>query len=422
MANSMHSETWFLCPHCDLTCKLPRLQPGTKACCPRCHTTLKQAWSDPHLRPQLYALSALVMLVLANLFPFIGMNVSGLSNQITLWQIPSAMFTDNYRSLATFFLVFVEGIPALALLIILVLVTQRRQPSQAMRPLAKLFFLMREWGMAEIFMVGILVSFVKLMAYGTINLGLSFWPWCLFCILQLKAFQATDRRDIWRWIDQEPELSCVPQAGISGLRQNLRSCSCCAAIVSADKPTCPRCYTVGYARKRQSLQWTLALLLTSLILYLPANMMPIMVTEVLGSPTNSTIMAGVVLLWSEGSYPIALVIFIASVMVPSLKMVAIVWLTWNASGRGKRDNQRMHLLYEVVEFVGRWSMIDVFVIAILAALVRIGGLMNVYPAEGAILFALVVILTMLSSKAFDPRLLWDRENHHFSKETKLESE
>lgn len=158
-----------------------------------------------------------------------------------------------------------------------------------------------------------------------------------------------------------------------------------------------------------ALQWTLALLVTSIMLYLPANILPIMVTDLLGSKVPSTILAGVILLWSEGSYPVAAVIFLASIMVPTLKMIAIAWLCWDAKGHGKRDSERMHLIYEVVEFVGRWSMIDVFVIAVLSALVRMGGLMSIYPAMGALMFALVVIMTMFSAMTFDPRLSWDRQ-------------
>ncbi|MOA11933.1 Paraquat-inducible protein A [compost metagenome] len=202
------------------------------------------------------------------------------------------------------------------------------------------------------------------------------------------------------------------------MRQGVRSCRCCTAILPADLTHCPRCHTNGYVRRRNSLQWTLALLATSVMLYIPANLMPIMVTEALGNKMNSTIMAGVILLWGEGSYPVAMVIFIASIMVPSLKMLAIGWLCWDANGKGKNraDSERMHLIYEVVEFVGRWSMIDVFVIAVLSALVHIGLLMSVYPATGALLFALVVILTMFAAMAFDPRLTWDRLNETIKKE------
>ena len=137
----------------------------------------------------------------------------------------------------------------------------------------------------------------------------------------------------------------------------------------------------------------------------------------------STILAGVILLWSEGSYPVAAVIFLASIMVPTLKMIAIAWLCWDAKGHGKRDSERMHLIYEVVEFVGRWSMIDVFVIAVLSALVRMGGLMSIYPAMGALMFALVVIMTMFSAMTFDPRLSWDRqpESEHMRSPDSMES-
>ncbi|MBB1241735.1 paraquat-inducible membrane protein A, partial [Klebsiella pneumoniae] len=115
----------------------------------------------------------------------------------------------------------------------------------------------------------------------------------------------------------------------------VRSCACCTAILPADQVRCPRCHTKGYVRRRHSLQWTLALLVTSVMLYIPANLMPIMVTEALGNKMNSTIMAGVILLWGDGSYPGAMVIFIASIMVPSLKMLAIGWLCWDANGRKK---------------------------------------------------------------------------------------
>ena len=208
--------------------------------------------------------------------------------------------------------------------------------------------------------------------------------------------------------------------GVSGLAQGLRSCHCCTAILPADKTVCPRCGVQAQARRKHSLQWTLALLLTSVLLYIPANLMPIMVTETLGSAYPSNIMAGVIVLWADGSYPVALVIFIASIMVPTLKMLAIGWLCWDASGRGRRDSHKMHKIYEVVEFVGRWSMIDVFVIAVLSALVRMGQLMNVYPAWGAVLFAMVVIITMIAAMTFDPRLLWDRARENTMKESRLD--
>lgn len=402
------SRSHILCPQCDLLVAIPELQDGQKAACPRCGTTLITKWHLPRLRPTAYAVAALFMLLLANLFPFINMKVAGVSSQVTLLEIPGVMFSEDYASLATLFMIFVQAIPTFCLLTILLLVNRVTLPLSVQRYMARVLFQLRSWGMAEIFLAGILVSFVKLMAYGDIGVGSSFVPWCLFCVLQLLAFQYVDRRWLWDDIEPMPIVEQPLKVGVAGIHQGLRSCRCCTAIVPEHQLVCSRCETKGHIRHRHSLQWTLALLITSIMLYLPANILPIMVTEVLGTKYPSTIIAGVILLWSEGSYPVALVIFIASIMVPTLKMLAIAWLCWDAKGHGRRDSERMHLIYEVVEFVGRWSMIDVFVIAVLSALVRMGALMSIYPELGAVMFSLVVILTMFAAMTFDPRLSWDR--------------
>lgn len=300
-------------------------------------------------------------------------------------------------------------VPAFCLITILLLVNRAELPVRLKEQLARVLFQLKNLGNGGDFPRGCAGQFRETdglrQHWGRQQLS----PWCLFCVLQLRAFQCVDRRWLWDDIAPMPELRQPLKPGVTGIRQGLRSCSCCTAILPADESVCPRCSTKGYVRRRNSLQWTLALLVTSIMLYLPANILPIMVTDLLGSKMPSTILAGVILLWSEGSYPVAAVIFLASIMVPTLKMIAIAWLCWDAKGHGKRDSERMHLIYEVVEFVGRWSMIDVFVIAVLSALVRMGGLMSIYPAMGALMFALVVIMTMFSAMTFDPRLSWDRQ-------------
>lgn len=412
-----HHQSHILCPQCDLLVALPQLEEGHKASCPRCGTALVTRWSVPRQRPTAYALVALFMLVISNLFPFVYMNVAGLKNEIHLLQIPNVLFSEDYASLGSFFIVFVQAVPAFCLVSILLLVNDFPLPLAVKRFLARILFQLRHWGMAEIFLAGVLVSFVKLMAYGEIGIGSSFIPWCLFCLLQLRAFECVDKRWLWQTITPLPALTQTPKVGVTGLKQGLRACSCCTAIVPADVLNCPRCGVRGYVRRRNSLQWTLALLLTSIMLYFPANMLPIMVTDMLGSKFSSTILAGVILLWSDGSYPVAMVIFIASIMVPTLKMIAIAWLCIDARMPHKKDSERMHLIYDIVEFVGRWSMIDVFVIAVLSALVRMGGLMNIYPDIGALMFCFVVILTMFSAMAFDPRLSWDNKDNDVTEES-----
>jgi paraquat-inducible protein A len=398
----------ILCPQCDLLVAIPEIAVGQKAKCPRCHTTLTSRWKEPRRRPIAYAVSALFMLLLSNLFPFVNMKVAGLGSEVTLIQIPQVLVSDDYASMASLFMILVQLMPALGMIFIIILCQGTSIPSHWQISIARNYFRLKAWCMVEIFLAGVLVSFVKLMAYGDVGVGTSFYPFVLFCILQLRAFQCTDRYWIWQQVAPAPKLEMPLRVGESGLSQGLRSCHCCMAILPVEQKKCGRCDTSGHARRKNSLQWTMALLITSIFLYIPANLLPIMITQVLGTPMPSTIMAGVVLLWSEGSYPVAMVILIASIMVPTLKMIAIGWLCWDANSNKEIDRERLHVIYEVVEFVGRWSMIDVFVIAVLSALVRMGQLMSIYPDIGALLFASVVILTMFAAMTFDPRLIWDR--------------
>ncbi|WP_114196040.1 membrane integrity-associated transporter subunit PqiA [Edaphovirga cremea] len=415
---SQPHDNHMLCPQCDLLVALPDVAVGKKAVCPRCKTTLYSRWAEPFMQPTGYAISALFMLLLANLFPFVNMRVAGIGSEITLIQIPGVLVSDDYASMATLFMIFVQLVPTFCMITIILLCQKVRLPFRIKTGIARVLFTLKSWCMVEIFLAGVLVSFVKLMAYGDIGIGNSFIPYCLFCVLQVRAFQCFDRRWLWQQIAPMPKpLARQPlRVGESGLTQGLRSCTCCTAILPMDTYVCPRCHTKGHARRKNSLQWTMALLVTSIMLYIPANLLPIMITQALGNQITSTIMSGVALLWGEGSYPVAMVIFIASIMVPTLKMIAIGWLCWDATGKGNGDSEKMHIIYELVEFVGRWSMIDVFVIAVLSSLVRMGQLMSIYPDIGALLFAGVVILTMIAAVTFDPRLTWDRVNVSTQKE------
>ena len=387
---------------------VPELEQGTKATCPRCHTTLVSKWRYPYKQPAAYAFSALVMLFIACLFPFVKMGAAGIENEISLFQIIEIISTTRYSSLALFFLLFSLIIPAFCMATIILLGLQVHLPKKVKVCITRILFQMKTWCMAEIFLAGVLVSFVKLIAYGDIGIGLAFLPYCAFCMLQVRAFQCLDRHWLWNRIEAAPQLTKKLKVGQTGISQDIRLCLVCTAILPADQSQCPRCFSSGSVRKNQSIQWTLALLLTSIMLYIPANLLPVMTTNTFGSALHSTIMDGVILLWDDGSYPVALVIFIASIMVPSLKMIGIAWLCLDSKGYGNRDPHRMHFIYELVEYVGRWSMIDVFVITILASLVQMGQLMNIVPALGVIFFGSVVILTMFAALTFDPRLTWDR--------------
>ncbi len=195
----------------------------------------------------------------------------------------------------------------------------------------------------------------------------------------------------------------------------LASCDVCRQVVrlppsSAAYSRCPRCGAKIHSRVAHSLARTWALLLASMILYIPANVYPVMKNTYLGAESNNTILSGVVLFLKEGDWLLALVIFTASILVPLLKMFSLLYLLTNVgkSPHAKRAKQQT-MLYRVTELVGRWSMVDVFVIGILTALVQMGLVSTVEPGIGALAFGAVVVLTMLAAISFDPRLIWDRE-------------
>lgn len=193
--------------------------------------------------------------------------------------------------------------------------------------------------------------------------------------------------------------------------QGLASCHTCGTLTAVEKPQrCVVCGTEISIRETGSLQKTLAFLLTATVLYIPANFLPIMTTIALGRATESTIVQGVIQLWQMGSFFIAIVIFVASVLVPILKMAALLWLCWMVKRPKPISHEQAHNIYVLTELVGKWSMVDVFVVALLVALIQLDVLMSIFPGPAALAFAGVVVFTMLSAQAFDMRLIWDRED------------
>jgi paraquat-inducible protein A len=190
--------------------------------------------------------------------------------------------------------------------------------------------------------------------------------------------------------------------------RGLALCHTCSHLDRAELHHCSRCGATLHLRHTDSLQRTIALLFTAVILYIPANLLPIMTTVQLGKGDPSTILGGVVLLINLGSYPIAAVIFIASVMVPLAKLMALFYLAWNAYREKPASAIQCTRIYRLTELVGKWSMVDVFVVAILVALIHLTGLLVILPGPAAVAFGGVVVSTMLAAHAFDTRLIWDR--------------
>ncbi|MEM9532409.1 MAG: paraquat-inducible protein A [Pseudomonadota bacterium] len=198
----------------------------------------------------------------------------------------------------------------------------------------------------------------------------------------------------------------------TALQRGWAVCRVCREITDQPGSTCAVCGAQVDSRLPSSVQRVWAFWLAGVIAYVPGNLLPIMRTEALGSGSDATIIGGVTALLHHGSYVVAAVVFIASILVPVSKFVVIAWLARSIQRGSMEDDHRRHLAHQAIELVGRWSMIDVFVVAALAALIQLGSIMTIKPGAGIIAFALSVGMTMLSAMALDPRLIWDSSSQH----------
>ena len=201
-----------------------------------------------------------------------------------------------------------------------------------------------------------------------------------------------------------------PHGSVSALtarEAGLVACRTCGLVSDADLSSCPRCHARLLSRDNGSLERVWAWLIAGLIVYVPANTYPMLRTTQLFKTQDSTIVGGVVDLLHHGAIAIAVIVFVASVVIPVGKFMVIAYLAVLLGRDRPSDPHRLHQLHVAVEWIGRWSMIDVFVVAILAALVQFDVLATIKPGIAAVCFALSVVFTMLSAQAFDPRLIWD---------------
>jgi paraquat-inducible protein A len=203
---------------------------------------------------------------------------------------------------------------------------------------------------------------------------------------------------------------------ITAAEAGLLSCLTCGLLskpASVDHANaCPRCGRRLHLRKPGAMMKSWTFLVFAMVLYLPANLLPIMETDqLLMGPRTDTIMSGIVALWKSGSWPLAIIVFVASIMVPLLKMLAMLVILIAVHQGVRVHCHDLARLYRLLEIVGRWSMLDIFVVAILVTLVQLQFVAAVSPGKGAAAFGAVVVLTMLATMSFDPRLIWDSERH-----------
>ncbi|MBT3136604.1 paraquat-inducible protein A [Alteromonas sp. ALT199] len=367
----------IVCEQCHTKVHIPVLAHRQRAVCPVCSHTLVSYREGASEKLLALTFSALIFLLLSLPFNFLTFKASGQKHSIDLPTGITVLIEHDYLSLAiitSLATLLLPGMVLAGMLILSLAQLQGRRPFYLPR-LYKLVKALLPWSMAEIFLVGTLVSLIKITELADVSIGLSFYAFVgfsAFTALCISQFDPT-RYAMWMSQGQPPQ----------------------------PKPLCE-------AQAQASIQRTWALLLTACILYIPANVLPIMYTEFFGQETPNTIIGGVISLWESGSYPVAIIILVASVVVPVAKIIILAWLNFSVQREKTTSKQLRIRYYRITEAIGRWSMIDVFVVAVLVSLIQMGNTMSIFPGQAALAFCAVVFVTMIAAMTFDSRLIWQQ--------------
>lgn len=406
----------YMCHECDTLYRVHEMPSGITAKCRTCGAPLYRERTDSARRALALTIAALILFFVANTFPFMTFSMEGNSTTATIVGSAYALYKDGVWPLAFVVALMAIGFPLLKLLLnfyTLLPITYDRSAPGTKRLFALAAWL-RTWAMTEVYLLGVIVAYVKLSDLATLTIGPALWAFVALILCMAAADNVLDPRKVWWRLGRQNRLDRLQASG-----KPLACCHVCSQVVPlsphAHDVHCPRCDTPVHHRKPNSLARTWAFWFAAAILYVPANVLPVMKVTSFGKGQGDTILSGVVLLIEAGMWPVAALVFFASITVPVLKLVCLAYLLlsvqfdWHARPRERTQ------LYRIVEQVGRWSMIDVFMIAILAVLVDLGEIARIEPGAGALAFAAVVILTILASASFDPRLIWDNERGRHGK-------
>jgi paraquat-inducible protein A len=408
--------------------RIPPLPPGGRARCPRCREVLASGESGPQDRCLALTIAAAIVFVVVNAMPLMGLSVVGREASTTILGGAQEMFFQGEKITAALVAFCVVLAPAVQIGFLLgILLGARRSPAPSWAgTLLRWWEFLRPWSMIEVMMLGILVALVKISELASVTPGIGAFATGALIFLLAAINVSFDPHEVWarvRWVGGEgprrssggggfKEGQWMSRVMLTGLKARLISCEVCGLLSrpasSEEAGHCPRCGEELEFRRPNSIQRTWALIIGAAICYLPANILPVMLsTTTFGSVEEDTIISGVILLYVTGSWDLALIVLIASVMIPLAKLFALGYLLITVQRGSIRSNQERLHLYRLVEIVGRWSMLDVFVITFTVALIQLQPLMSVAPGPGILFFAAVVVLTMFAAESFDPRLIWD---------------
>jgi len=380
---------------------LPILGRKQTAMCRRCDSTLAGPATGRVESPLALAGGALLLLLAAIAWPLMTVSSLGAARQSWLHTCVSALWDQGFFSLASLVAAFTVALPcAYLLMLIWVLLALRFDFGGPLGSLFRWVQHLRPWMMIEVYLVGCFVAYSRIKVVATIEIGVG--GWCLLgaSLLFLLTLTQLDERTVWE---------SLPVDAAIGKGNETIACTVCDLIVTGavDGGHCPRCAATLHVRKPDAIRRTTALVITGFLLYVPANVIPVLTTVRLGRSDENTILSGVLELVHNDLWPLAIIVFSASIILPLLKLCGLSWMLIATHLRSRRLLVGRTRFYRMIDLVGRWSNIDVFAVSVLIAALRFGALTEVHAGTGLVAFAAVVIITMVATSVFDTRLMWD---------------
>lgn len=394
------------CHECDYLHRYVPVPPGAKASCEYCGSLLYKHLPNSLNRALALYLSALILFLVANLFPFLSLTLGGRVVDNILISGGWAMYEMGMGELGLLIFLTSIGFPMLNIMGMLYLLVPAKfgvLPPQAGR-VYRYSEMVVPWSLVSVFMLGVLIAIVKLQDIANVIIGASFFALTGLLVVYAAARANFNPQDIWA-------LTPHSNPDEANLDKNTVYLNChTCGLLSEEQghgQTCPRCTTPLHHRKTNSIQATWALLLAATILIIPANVYPVMTVIRFGQGEPNTILSGVLHLIEGGMWGLAMIVFVASIVVPVLKLVVLSYLLLSVQKKSLWRPRDRTLLYRITEVIGAWSMVDIFLVGLLSALVSLDALSTISPGIGASFFAGVVVVTMFAAHKFDPRLIWD---------------
>lgn len=405
------------CHDCGQLVQLPRMPDKTIARCFRCNAKLFRNLPDTTDRTLALACTSLILFVIANVYPFLAMRIEGFVQQTNLITGVVKLYHQGMPGVALLVLLTTLILPLFQILGLIYIYLPMKLGYVPWK-MAQIFRAIRHlqpWGMMEVYMLGILISMVKLAKMATIIPGFASVAFMILICVLAATLSGLNPDDVWRRLQFKDKVFC----GNSKKKPILVGCHSCSLLCQTQimngHYNCPRCQAPLHIRKTNSINRTWALVIAAGVLYFPANIFPVTLTSAFGHEQSDTILSGVIYFLFSGSWHIALVIFVASILVPLMKLIILIYLLISVHRKSTWKPEDRTRLYRITEVIGRWSMVDVYVVTILVSLVQLGLLANIVAGPGAVYFSAVVVITMFAAKSFDPRLIWDameKSNEH----------